>query len=109
MLPQMYIGLPVKYPLFLSDFSKTLIFSADYRKKCSNNKFYATLSSENRDIACGQRQTDRQTDRRTDGRTGKRYEANSRFSQFLLKRLKKDILFYDLHFFLLVFGGYSTC
>ena len=29
---KMYIGLHVKYPLFLSDFSKTLCFSADFRK-----------------------------------------------------------------------------
>jgi hypothetical protein len=28
----MYIGLHVKYSLFLSDFNATLIFSADFRK-----------------------------------------------------------------------------
>jgi len=28
----MYIGLRVKYPLFLSDFNKTLIFSTEFRK-----------------------------------------------------------------------------
>jgi len=30
--PQMYIGLQVKYPLFLSDFTKTWIILADFRK-----------------------------------------------------------------------------
>ena len=28
----MYIGLHVKYPLFLSDFNETRVFSTDYRK-----------------------------------------------------------------------------
>jgi len=28
----MYIGLHVKYPVFLSGFDETLLFSADYRK-----------------------------------------------------------------------------
>jgi len=28
----MYIGLHVKYPLFLSDFKETCIFSTDFRK-----------------------------------------------------------------------------
>jgi len=31
-LSQMYIGLHVKYPSFLSDFNEALIFSTDYRK-----------------------------------------------------------------------------
>ena len=29
---KMYIGRHVKYPLLLSDFNETLIFSADFRK-----------------------------------------------------------------------------
>jgi len=28
----MYIGIHAKYPLFLSDFNKSLIFSADFKK-----------------------------------------------------------------------------
>jgi hypothetical protein len=31
-LSQMYTGLHVKYPLFLSDFNETWIFWADFRK-----------------------------------------------------------------------------
>jgi hypothetical protein len=30
----MYIGLHVKYPLLLSDFNETWIFSADFRQIC---------------------------------------------------------------------------
>jgi hypothetical protein len=30
---QMYVGLHVTYPLFLSDISETWIFSSDFRKK----------------------------------------------------------------------------
>jgi hypothetical protein len=33
------IGLHVKYPLFLSDFNKTLIFSADLKKKIQISTF----------------------------------------------------------------------
>ena len=41
----MYIGLHVKYPLFLSDFDETWIFWADFQKKSENIKFYANPSS----------------------------------------------------------------
>jgi len=43
----MYIGLYVKWPLFLSDFKETLILWTDFRKKCSNTKFHEHLSRGN--------------------------------------------------------------
>ena len=41
----MYIGLHVKYLLFLSDFNETWIFSADFQKKYWNIKFHENMSS----------------------------------------------------------------
>jgi len=53
----MYSGLHVKYPLFLSDFHETGIFSTDFEKH-SNIKFHEILSSWSRVVQWG----------RTDGR-----------------------------------------
>jgi len=71
----MYIGLHVKYPLFLSDFNETLTFSTKFRK-ISNIKFHKNSSRGSRVIPCGRadRNMDRQTDRHD--------KANTRFSQF---------------------------
>jgi hypothetical protein len=44
-LLKMYIGLHVQYPLFLSDFNETLIFSTGFRKKYSEIKFIGNPSS----------------------------------------------------------------
>jgi hypothetical protein len=63
----MYVGLQVKYPLFLSDCNETW-FSQQIFEKCSNAKFHENPSSESQVIPCGQ--------------TDKRDEASSRFSQF---------------------------
>jgi hypothetical protein len=40
MFSQMWKSLHVKYPLFLSDFYETGIFSIDFRKKCQISNFF---------------------------------------------------------------------
>jgi hypothetical protein len=47
----MYIGLHVKYPLFLSDIK--LKFSRQIFKKSPNIKFHETPSSGSRVVSCG--------------------------------------------------------
>jgi len=69
----MYIGLHVKYPIFLYDFNK--VFSTDFRMKPSNIKFRENPSSGSRVVPCG----------RTDGWTWRK--KNCRFSQVCEKRL----------------------
>ena len=63
----MYIGIHIKYRLFLSDFNETWIFSIDL-KKYSNIKIQESVFSGSRGGQCG--------------RTARHDEANSRFSQF---------------------------
>jgi len=57
--PKMYIDLHVTYPLFLSDFNGTWIFSRQIFEKFSNIKFHENPSSGSRVVPCG----------RIDGRT----------------------------------------
>jgi len=63
----MYVGLHVKYSLFLSDFNETNIFLEDFRK-CSNIKFRENTFRKSRVVPCG--------------RTDRYDEANSRFLKF---------------------------
>jgi len=67
----MYIGLHVKYPLFLFDLMK-LEFPQQIFEKYSNIKFHENPSSGNRVVPYG----------RTDRRTDRHDENNSRILQF---------------------------
>ena len=85
----MYIGLHVKYPLFLSGFKKTWIFSTDFGKIFRHQISWQPVQWE---PSCSMR-----TDGQTDGRTHEERErqihdeANSRFSQFCERPPKKPI------------------
>jgi len=64
----MYIGLDLKYLLFLSDFSRNLIFSTDFWKMLK----YEILWKSARVFPCGH----------SDGGTDRHDEAHSRFRNF---------------------------
>ena len=50
---KVYIGLHVKYPLFLSDFNKICIFSTDFRKILKYQIAFKKKSSRSRGVPCG--------------------------------------------------------
>jgi hypothetical protein len=68
----MYIGLQVKFSLFLSDFSETQIFSTFSK--------YAQILNLMKIRSVGAELF--HEDKRTDGQTDRHDEANIRFSQF---------------------------
>ena len=69
---EMYIGFHVKYPLFLSDFNETGIFSTDFEKTQRSN--FMKIRPMEAELF--------NADGWTDGRTDRNDENNSRFSQF---------------------------
>jgi hypothetical protein len=75
----MYIGLHVKYHLFLSDLNETSNFSAEFGKY-SNIKFHENPSSGSRVVPCGRTDRERQKDKQNHRRTEKRDEVNSSFA-----------------------------
>jgi hypothetical protein len=76
-----YIGLHVKYPLYLQDFNETWISRQIFDKKILNIKFHENPSIWRR---IGSMRTYERTDRHD--------EANSRFSQFC-ERSKELLIF----------------
>jgi len=70
----MYLGLHVKYPLFLSDFTETWIFLTDFRKDAQISDFMKI-----RPVGV-QFYVDRRLDRHD--------EANGRFPQFCHRAIK---------------------
>ena len=69
----MYIGLHVKYPIFLPDFNENVIFWTDFSKNPQISSF-VKIRPLGAEIFHADEQTDRQTDRQV--------EANNRFMQF---------------------------
>jgi len=49
----MFISLHVKYPVFLSDFNETWIFSTDLKKKFSNIKYHVNASNGSQVVPWG--------------------------------------------------------
>jgi len=68
-----YIGLHVKYRLFLSEFNETWIFSAYFSKLIQTSNFMKIRSVGAEFF---------HAERRTDGQTDEHDEASSHFSQF---------------------------
>jgi hypothetical protein len=89
----MYIGLRVKYPLFLSDFIDSSIFPQIFEK----SSYHESPSSGSRVVSCGI-----QTDRWMDGRTDKHDIANSHFLQFCECAWKLIYQFYVQYTFSLI-------
>jgi hypothetical protein len=90
------IGLHVKYPLCLSDFNKTWIFSIDFGKTLTKSNFIKKLSGGSPVFLCGR--TDRQADRQTERQTHRHDEINSRFlysrfraSWFCINKIQLDV------------------
>jgi hypothetical protein len=82
---QMYIGLHVKYPSFLSDFNDTWIFSTIFERYKYQISWKSVQWQPNSTML-------------TNDKTGRHHEANSRFSQFCEHALKVQINISALHY-----------
>jgi hypothetical protein len=76
----MYIGLHVKYPLFLYEI-KLEFYLQNFEKNYSNTNFQENLPSQSRDVPRGRTDTDGQT-----------CQSNTRFSQFAKRAKQRHIL-----------------
>jgi hypothetical protein len=78
----MYIGIHVKYLLFLSDVNETLIFSTDFSKNPQIWKFMKNHPMGRNFFRMDGWTEDRRIERRTERRIERHDEANSRFLNF---------------------------
>jgi hypothetical protein len=64
-LKLMYIGLHIKYPLFLSDSNETWIYSKGFRKKNAQISNFVKISLVGAELFHADGRRDRQTDKQT--------------------------------------------
>ena len=82
---QKHVGLHVKYPLLLSDFNKTWIFSKHFRKNSQISSVMKIRPVVAELFHAGGR---------TDRQTGRHDKANSSFSQFCERAKKATSIIY---------------
>ena len=85
---KMYIGLHVRYSLFLSDFNKTWLLSTDFRKIL---QYQISWKSVNWEPNCSMRKGGQ-----TDRRTYRHNTANSRVSQICERAWKRSVYLTDV-------------
>jgi hypothetical protein len=95
----MYVGLHVKYPLFLCDFNVTWIFSKDFRKIPQIWNFMKIFPVSTKSL-----HADGQTDRLTQKQIGGRRVGmtKSRFRNFVNAR--KTLKVFEMNIFIYMYG-----